>query len=103
MKIMMKVSFPVETGNALAKNGTLGDKIKAILEEQKPDAAYFTDIDGERGGYIFLDINDGSDIPKVAEPWFLSFNAEIELKPVMTPEDLGKASDSIKAAVSKYS
>ena len=30
-------------------------------------------------------------IPAVSEPWFLAFNANIEFRIVMTPEDLGKA------------
>jgi hypothetical protein len=34
---------------------------------------------------------DASDIPKMAEPWFLMFNATVEFQPVMTPEDLVKA------------
>jgi hypothetical protein len=34
---------------------------------------------------------DSSKIPSIAEPWFLLFNAKCEFRPVMTPEDLGKA------------
>lgn len=103
MKFMMKVSIPVEAGNTTAKSGTLGEIIQSILEELKPDAAYFTSVDGCRGGYIFFNMDDASQIPSVAEPWFLAFNAAIEIHPVMLPEDLGKGSDDIRSAVQKYS
>jgi hypothetical protein len=40
--------------------------------------------------------------PAVAEPWFLSFNASLEIHPVMVPEDLLKAGPTISQAVAKY-
>jgi hypothetical protein len=40
---------------------------------------------------MIVDIADPSKIPALAEPWFLSFNAEVSGHLVMTPEDLGKA------------
>lgn len=30
-------------------------------------------------------------IPAVSEPWFLAFNADVEFRIVMTPEDLRKS------------
>ena len=102
MRCMMKVSLPVETSNARAKNGTLGKTIQSILAELKPEAAYFTAVDGKRGGYLFFDLSDTSQIPSLAEPWFLAFNASVEFSPVMNPEDLGKAQGDIAKAVEKY-
>ncbi len=48
MRLMMKVSLPVETANDMAMDGMLGKKIKEILDEQKPEAAYFMTEDGLR-------------------------------------------------------
>lgn len=103
MRFMMKVTIPAEAGNSAASSGTLGKTIQSILEGLKPEAVYFTDVDGKRGGYIFFDMDRASQIPAVAEPWFLAFNASVEIHPVMLPEDLGKASASIDSAVKKYS
>ena len=36
-------------------------------------------------------MNEPSDIPKLAEPFFLTFDAEVEYVPFMTAEDLGRA------------
>ena len=102
MRFLLKVSMPIEAGNAAIKNGTLGDTIHSILAEQKPEAVYFCAEDGNRTALIFLNMENGSDIPKIAEPWFLAFNAKIEITPVMTAEDLGVAGPDIGAAVQKY-
>jgi hypothetical protein len=88
----------VERGNALAKAGTLG----STIQELKPEAAYFTDIDGGRGGYIVVNMDDASQIPALAEPLFLGLEATIQVHPVMTPEDLGKAAPAIEQAAKKY-
>jgi len=69
---------------------------------KKPEAAYFLAVNGQRTGLIFLDMQDVSQIPSLAEPWFLSFNASVEISPVMTPDDLKKATKDIEKAVKKY-
>jgi hypothetical protein len=102
MRMLLKASIPVESGNANVKSGSLGSKIESILAEQKPESAYFTLDNGMRTGFIFLDIQDSSQLPAILEPWFLAFNASIELTPVMNGEDLGKAGSGIGAAVEKY-
>ena len=40
---------------------------------------------------MIADGEDPSRIPAFAEPWFLTFNAEVEFHIVMTPDDLGRA------------
>lgn len=102
MRILLKASIPVEAGNAAAKAGKLGPTIQSILADLKPEAVYFLDSDGKRTALVFLDLADASQIPAIAEPWMLAFNASIECHPVMVPEDLAKASGAIEKAVKKY-
>ena len=102
MRFLLKVNIPVEAGNAAAKAGKLGKTIQSILSDLKPEAVYFTDNDGQRAGFIFLEMKDVSQIPAIAEPWFLAFNASIEIHPVMVPDDLAKAGSAIDRAVKKY-
>ncbi len=102
MRFLIKVSIPVEAGNAAARAGKLGGTIQSILADLKPEAVYFTDDNGRRTGFIFLDMQDASQIPAIAEPWFLAFNASIELHPVMVPDDLMKAGPAIEQAVKKF-
>ena len=103
MRFLVKVNIPVEAGNEAAKAGKLGTTIQSILEELKPEAAYFGDNNGQRTAFLFLDMQDASQIPAIAEPWFLAFNASIEIHPVMVPDDLAKAGSAIEASVKKYS
>jgi hypothetical protein len=102
MRFLMKVNIPVEPGNKAAKSGKLGTTIQSILADLKPEAAYFTDDNGMRTGYVFLELTDASQIPEFCEPWFLAFNAAIEIHPVMVPSDLAKAAPAIKKAAKKY-
>lgn len=103
MRMLLRVSIPVDTGNAAAKAGTLGSTVDRILADLKPEAAYFfADDSGQRSGSIIFDMTDSSQIPSIAEPWFLAFNATISLRPVMSPQDLQKAGPSIAAAADKY-
>ena len=102
MRFLVKVNIPVESGNAAAKAGKLGATIQSILADLKPEAVYFTDNNGQRAGFIFLEMQDASQIPGIAEPWFLGFNASIEIHPVMRPEDLAQAESAIEKAVKKY-
>jgi hypothetical protein len=101
--MLLRVSIPVETGNAAAKAGTLGSTIQQILADLKPEAVYFfADDNGQRSGSIVFDMQDSSQIPGIAEPWFLAFNAQVSFRPVMTPEDFAKAGPSIGKAVEQY-
>ncbi len=102
MRFLLKVNIPVEAGNAAAKVGKLASTIQSILADLKPETVYFTDDNGQRTAFIFLDMQDASQIPAIAEPWFLAFNASIEVHPVMIPEDLAKAGSAIDNAVKKY-
>jgi hypothetical protein len=103
MRMLLRVSIPVESGNAATKAGTLGSTIEKILADLKPEAAYFiADDDGNRSGSIVFDMQDQSQIPSIAEPWFLAFNAKVSIRPVMTPQDLAKAGPSIANAAKQY-
>ena len=103
MRMLLRVSIPVEAGNAAAKDGTLGPTIEGILADLKPEAAYFfADDSGQRSGSIVFDMKDTSQIPEIAEPWFLAFNAQVSLRPIMNPQDLAKAGPSIGKAAKKY-
>jgi len=91
MRMLMHVQFPLEPFNTAVRDGSAGQKIQKILEAIKPEAAYFSEHSGRRGCTLVVNVNDSSDVPSLAEPLFLTFNAEVEFRIAMTPEDLGRA------------
>ncbi|HSB06897.1 MAG TPA: panthothenate synthetase [Thermodesulfobacteriota bacterium] len=91
MRMLLHVRIPHEEFNAAVRDGSAGSKMKQILEATKAEAVYFTEYDGRRGAIMIININDSSEVPKFAEPWFLSFNAEVQFHIAMTPEELERA------------
>ncbi len=102
MRYVMKISIPVEAGNQVASQNKIGMLIKSILDDLQPEAAYFLAENGCRTAHVYFHMEEASQIPSIVEPWFLAFNAAIEIQPVMVLEDLAQASDDIASAVQKY-
>lgn len=90
MRMLLKMQMDVEAGNRAIKDGSFGEMLERVMGQIKPEAAYFTAIDGKRTGLIFFDLADPSQIPAIAEPFFMTVDAAIEFLPVMTPEDVQK-------------
>jgi hypothetical protein len=91
MRMLLNVILPCEPFNTAVRNGTVGPAIHRILEEIRPEAAYFTEQNGHRGAVLVVNVNQPSEIPAFAEPWFLTFNAECQFRIAMSPDDLQKA------------
>ena len=91
MRMIMKVKCPNETFNTMVRKGTIEATMKRVLETIKPEAAYFTEYDGHRCAILIVDVANSWDVPRLAEPWFLAMNAEVQFQICMTPEDLGRS------------
>jgi hypothetical protein len=90
MRMMLKVTIPVEAGNKAIKDGTLPKTLQATMQQLKPEAAYFFPENGVRTALYFFNLQDVSQIPVIAEPLFMGMNAALTMIPVMNAEDLQK-------------
>jgi hypothetical protein len=88
MRVMLKVRMESESANAAIKSGALPRLIQSTIEELKPEAAYFLAEEGKRTGLFFFDLKDVSQIPVIAEPWFMAVNASVDIVPVMNAQDV---------------
>ena len=91
MRVLLNITFPTEEFNTAIRDGSIEEKVNNALEATKPEAAYFLERNGLRTAIVVTDLPDPSKIPALAEPWFLTFNAQVEFRPAMTPQDLQRA------------
>lgn len=91
MKMLQHIKFPPREFNEGVRDGTIGETMKQILAEAKPEAVYFTEWNGQRSAIILVEVAKPSDVPRLAEPWFLQFHAAVEFHVVMSPDDLAEA------------
>ena len=89
--MLINFDFPIEPFNTYVRDGSAGERLAKIMDDLKPEAVYFTERDGKRGGVMIMDVASPSDVPRIAEPFFLTYNAEVRFHVCMTPDDLARA------------
>ena len=102
MRVMIKFAFPVDAGNDAIRNDKLEKVFQGIMEELKPEAAYFFPEGGERAGLFVVDMRESSQVAEIAERFFLGLNARIEMVPVMSAEDLQKGLLGVQSLIQRY-
>ncbi len=88
MRTMVKFTIPTQESNPLVKDGSIGQTMESLMRNLQPEAAYFGPIEGERGGFIVINMEEGSDVVTKLEPLWLELGATIETFPVATPDEL---------------
>jgi hypothetical protein len=89
--MMLTAHIPHEPFNSLVRDGSAGKQLQEIVAATKPEAVYFTEQNGLRCAVLIVNVDSASAVPALVEPWFLKFEADCEVRIVMTPEDLAKA------------
>ena len=102
MRFLVKATLPVDAGNALARDPNFGQRIQDILGDIRPEAVYFAAADGQRTVYAVVNFEGTHEIPRIAEPFWLALNANLEIIPVMAQDDFAQAAPFIERAAKKY-
>jgi hypothetical protein len=102
MRFLLTIRIPPEEGNAAMKDGRFMSTFQSVMDELQPEAAYFSPIEGARGGYIVVNMDDASQIPAIVEPLFLGLGATVQFHPVFTLDDMPRITESIEQARQKY-
>jgi hypothetical protein len=88
MRTIVKFTIPTQEANPLVKDGSIGQTMESLMGNLQPEAAYFGPIDGKRGGFIVINMEEGSDVVTKLEHLCLELRATIELFPVATADEL---------------
>lgn len=88
MKFLLKVTLVGDTATEAFRDGSMMEKMQRIFNEIKPEAVYFVAEHGRRTQYMVVNVDDPKQLPTVAEPWWLLFNADVSISPVFTLQDM---------------
>ncbi|MBI3696408.1 MAG: hypothetical protein HY238_16415 [Acidobacteria bacterium] len=102
MRFLVRATLPLEAGNALLKNPSMGKIMADVLGDLKPETVYYCVDKGQRTIYLVLTVQDASQIPSIVEPLWLALKADIEFIPAMNQAEFEKAVPGLERAVKKY-
>ena len=103
MRLMINFTIPLSAGNELVSSGKIGQNFNSLIEQFKPEASYFFAENGQRSGFMVIEMGDSSDLARVAESFWFGLQADISVTPVMNGEDLAKGLGDIDSVVKRYS
>jgi len=102
MKFLVKVTLPVDKGNAAMRDGSMSEKLQRIVSEMNPEAIYFVTENGQRTQYLVVNVDDAKQMPSIAEPWWLLFSADVTISPVFTLQDMEAMGPALEDAAKKW-
>jgi hypothetical protein len=94
MRVLVRAMIPTVSGTQMVKDPKFLQNIEDYIKKFSCEAAYFTEINGNRTMVFVLDLPSTDMIPAIAEPLFQGFEANVEIHPAMNLDDL-------KSAISK--
>jgi hypothetical protein len=98
MRTLIRIAMNVERTNSTIRDGGMPKLIEDAVARLKPEAAYFYAEHGKRCAMFVCDLQDQSDIPVIAEPFFQQTGATVEITPVMNLDDLKSGLNKAMAA-----
>ena len=102
MRFLVRATMPVEAGNDLVKDPSMGNKMENVMGDIKPEAVYYCLDRGQRTIYFVVNVEGSHQIPGICEPLWHTFKADIEFIPAMNQEDFDRAISSLDQVLSKY-
>jgi len=90
MRLMLQFTIPVEKGNEAVADGSISQAIRDLVKQVHAESAYFYLRDGMRCGMVVFEETDAARLAAINEPLFAKLNAQIDIQPVLTLEDVIK-------------
>ena len=102
MKFLVKATMPVKAGNAYVRGSDLQSRMDTVMGDVRPEAAYFTIDNGQRTAYFVMNVEDSLDLPRIAEPLWQAWEADVTFIPVIPAEDMEKLMGMVGELTKKY-
>jgi hypothetical protein len=96
MRVLVRAMIPTVAGNKMVKDPNFLKGIEDYTKKFNCEAAYFTEVNGNRTMVLVLDLPSTDMIPAIAEPLFQGYDANVEIHPAMNLDDLKKAISSMQ-------
>jgi hypothetical protein len=88
MRMMLKAQMDTAAATKSIEAGRLPAVMQSMMEQLKPEAAYFGPDEGHRTAFIVFQMDDPSQLPAISEPLFSELGAKVQIFPVMDRDDL---------------
>jgi hypothetical protein len=88
MRMMLRALMDTQVSNKTLESGEMQKLIDSLIDDLKPEAAYFSPHCGRRACVMVFDMQDSAQLPSIAERLFRTTGAEVEIQPVMNRDDL---------------
>ncbi|MDQ0795168.1 hypothetical protein [Streptomyces sp. B1I3] len=95
MRMLLIAQMDTESANRSVAEGTMEKLVGEIVDQLKPEAAYFTPRDGQRSCLMVFDMQDSAQMPPLTEPLFRA-GAKVSLQPVMNLDELRTGLGALK-------
>lgn len=97
MRMMMRVQMDTETASKGIADGSMPRGLEQMMAALKPEAAYFSMLNGNRTAFIVFDMTDSWQLPPMLEPLFSQLKAKIDIGPAMNLDDLKKGLSALSS------
>ncbi|MFG3051694.1 hypothetical protein ACGFZP_12205 [Kitasatospora sp. NPDC048239] len=88
MRALLEITLDTATTNRLIADGAVAGIFDRLMDDLKPEAAYFFSRNGRRSQIIVVDVPDEAALPGICEPFWLEFNADVDVHLCMDPAQL---------------
>lgn len=92
MKLRVTIQPTIKKGKEIVKDLKAIKELEKYYQEINGEAAYFYEFEGHKSFEFVIDVSKPDKISNIADPMFKKFDARILFQPVMTFDDLKKAS-----------
>ena len=96
MRTLMTIELDTAAANPMIADGTGLKAMQELIEQLKPECAYFAPMNGKRACFIVFDMQDAAQLPAITEPLFQGPHASVNFAPVMTLEDVQRGLQAVQ-------